>query len=137
MTDLLDVQFMPLTAPTVGAVAVMAGEELAFGSAARSLDERAKGALTKAARAAGFTGKAKTAIEVLAPGGIDAQRVIVLGTGKPARELDRLLLGGAAFAQISARKGDAGTLIADPADLGEASADAFTADLALGAVLRS
>ena len=38
-----------------------------------------KGALTKAARAAGFTGKAKTAIEILAPAGIDAQRLILAG----------------------------------------------------------
>ena len=74
----------------------------------RAMDERSKGALTKAARAADFTGKAKTAIEVLAPPGIDAPRVILMGTGRSPKELDRLLLGGFAYAQISARKGEAG-----------------------------
>jgi leucyl aminopeptidase len=137
MADLIDVQFMPLSTAPAGTLVVLAGEELALGPAARGIDERTKSALTKAARAAGFTGKAKTAIEILAPGGVDAQRLMVAGTGKAARELDRLQLGGYAFAQVSARKGETATLIADPADPGEVSAEVFAADLALGAVLRS
>ena len=137
MPELLDVQFMPLSAAPVGTVLVLTGEELALGPAARSIDERMKGAILKAAKAAAFTGKAKTAIEILAPAGIDAQRLVVAGTGKAARELDRLMLGGFAFAQISARKGEVATILADPADPGEASAEVFAADLALGALLRS
>ena len=137
MPELLDVQFMPLSAAPVGTVLVLTGEELALGPAARSIDERMKGGILKAAKAAAFTGKAKTAIEILAPAGIDAQRLVVAGTGKAARELDRLMLGGFAFAQISARKGEVATILADPADPGEASAEVFAADLALGALLRS
>jgi leucyl aminopeptidase len=91
----------------------------------------------RAARAADFTGKAKTAIEVLAPPGLDSSRVVLLGVGRAPRELDRLMLGGYALAQISARKGDAATIIAEPADPGEVSAEIFAADLALGALLRS
>ena len=49
----------------------------------------------------------------------------------------RLLLGGAASAQISARKGETASLLAEPADPGEVSAEIFAADLALGALLRS
>jgi leucyl aminopeptidase len=137
MPDLLDIQFMPLSTAPAGAVLLLAGQELALGSAARGIDERTKGALTKAARAADFTGKAKTSIEVLAPTGIDTPRLILLGTGKVAGELDRVRLGGFAFAQIGARKGEAGTIIADPADPGAVSAEVFAADLALGALLRS
>ena len=44
MPDLLDVQFMPLSAAPAGAVLLLAGQELALGSAARGIDERAKGA---------------------------------------------------------------------------------------------
>jgi leucyl aminopeptidase len=128
---------MPLPAAPTGAVLLLAGQELTLASVARAMDERSKGALTRAARAADFTGKAKTAIEVLAPPGIDAPRVILMGTGKSPKELDRLLLGGFAYAQISARKGEAGTLVAEPADPGEVSAEVFAADLALGALLRS
>ena len=46
---------------------LLAGQELALAPTARGIDERMKGALSKAARAADFTGKAKTPIEILAP----------------------------------------------------------------------
>src|SRR6185503_19977664 len=72
-----------------------------------------------------------------APGGIDAARLILAGTGRAAKELDRLQLGGFAFAQLGARKGEVGTVVADPADPGEASTEEFAADLALGALRRS
>jgi leucyl aminopeptidase len=137
MAEPLQISFASLSAATSGAVMVLAGEDLALGTAARALDERSKGALLKAARAADFKGKAKTSVEVLAPGGLEAQRVIVAGTAGVGSELERLQLGGYAFAQLSARKGDAAALIADPADVGEVTTEAFAADLALGALLRS
>ena len=101
------------------------------------MDERTKGALSKAAQAAAFSGKAKSSIEVFAPPGIDAQRVILVGTGRGGNELDRLLLGGYAYAQIAGRKTESGSVVAEPADLGGVGADEFAADLALGALLRS
>jgi leucyl aminopeptidase len=137
MSDLLEIQFASLSAAPAGALVLLAGQELALAPTARGLDERMKGALSKAARAADFTGKAKTSIEILAPSGIDAQRVLLIGAGRAAKELDRLLLGGFALTQISARKGETASIVAEPADLGEASADVFASDLALGALLRS
>jgi leucyl aminopeptidase len=137
MPEPLEIQFVPLSAAPSGAVVLLAGQELALGAAARGIDERTKGALTKAARAADFTGKSKTAVEVLAPAGIDAPRVILAGMGRSPKELDRLQLGGYAYAQLSARKGEIGTIVADPADPGEVSPEIFAADLALGALLRS
>ncbi|HSR81912.1 MAG TPA: leucyl aminopeptidase, partial [Hyphomicrobiaceae bacterium] len=71
------------------------------------------------------------------PGGIDTPRLLVIGAGRPSQELDRLLLGGYALSQITARKGEAASLIADVPDTGEAGADIFAADLAFGALLRS
>ncbi len=137
MAPPLQVQFAPLAAPLANCVVALAGDELALAPTASGMDERTKGALTKAARAAGFTGKARTAIEVLAPAGIDAQRVILAGMGRAPDELDRLRLGGFAFAQIKARKTPAASLIAEAADLGHISPEVFAADLAFGAVLRS
>src|SRR5262245_56895472 len=101
MPEPLDIEFAALSAAPAGAVVVLAGPELALGGAARSRDDRRKGALLKAARAADFTGKAKSAIEILAPSGIDAPRIVLLGTGRVAKDLDRLMLGGAAFSQLS------------------------------------
>ena len=137
MSEPLEIQFAPLSAPPAGTVVLLAGPELALAPTTRSLDERMKGALSKAARAADFSGKAKTVIEILAPTGIDTPRLLLIGTGRAAKELDRLLLGGYALAQISARKAEAASLVAEPADAGEASAEVFAADLALGALLRS
>ena len=137
MSEPLEIQFAALSAAPAGTIVLLAGQELALAATARGLDDRMKGALSKAARAADFTGKAKTAIEILAPTGVDASRLLLIGAGRAAKELDRLLLGGYALAQASARKGEAASLVAETVDTGEASAEAFAADLALGALLRS
>ena len=137
MTTPLEIQFVPLSTAAAAVTVVLAGEELALAPAVRAVDERIKGGLGKAARAAGFSGKARTAIEVLAPSGIDVQRLIVTGAGRAGSEHDRLRLGGYVYAQISARKTDSASLIADLSDTGETGAETFAADLALGALLRS
>jgi leucyl aminopeptidase len=133
----LEIQFVPLSAAPAPTLVVLAGEELALAPAVRAIDERAKGGMGRAARAAQFTGKARTAIEILAPAGLDVQRLIAVGAGRAASEHDRLRLGGYAFAQIAARKSESASLIADLADTGEAGPEALAADLALGALLRS
>jgi leucyl aminopeptidase len=137
MSEPLEIQFASLSTAPTGTLVLLAGQELALAPTARGLDERMKGALSKAARAADFTGKAKTTIEILAPVGVDTARLLLIGAGRGAKELDRLLLGGYALAQISARKGEAASLIAEAPDTGEASAEVFAADLAFGALLRS
>jgi leucyl aminopeptidase len=137
MSEALEIQFASLSAAPTGALALLAGAELALAPTARGLDERTKGAVSKAARAADFTGKAKTSMEILAPAGIDTPRLLVIGAGRPSKELDRLLLGGYALSQITARKGEAASLVAEVSDTGEVGADIFAADLAFGALLRS
>jgi leucyl aminopeptidase len=137
MTMPLEIQFVPLTASPGPTTVVLAGEELALAPAVRAIDERTKGGLARAARAAGFTGKARTAIEILAPAGIDVQRLLVAGAGRSSSEYDRLRLGGFVYAQICARKTESASLIADLADTGEVGAETLAADLALGALLRS
>ena len=137
MPQPIEIQFMPLSSDPVGPLVLLAGQELALGPSARNIDERTKGGLSKAARAADFTGKAKSAIELLAPTGLDTPRLLLVGTGRDSKELERLLLGGYALAQISARKGEVATLVAEPADLGGVSAEAYASDLAMGALLRS
>jgi leucyl aminopeptidase len=133
----LEIEFVPLSAAPEPTLVVLAGEEMALAPSGRAIDERAKGGVERAARAAAFTGKARTAIEILAPAGLDVQRLIVAGAGRAASEYDRLRLGGYAFAQIAARKTERASLIADLADTGEASPEALAAELALGALLRS
>jgi leucyl aminopeptidase len=137
MSAPLEIQFVPLTAAPSPTVVALAGEEMALAPAVRALDERTKGGLVRAARAAAFTGKPRTAIEILAPVGIDAQRLLLAGAGRTASEHDRLRLGGYIYAQIAARKTESASLIADLADTGGVGPDTVAADLALGALLRS
>ncbi len=137
MTAPLQVQFVQLTATLSPTVVVLAGEEVALAPSVAAIDERIKGGLTKAARAAAFTGKPRTAIEILAPVGIDAQRLVVVGAGRTASEYDRLRLGGFAYAQIAARKTESASLFSDLADTGGVGAETAAADLAFGALLRS
>jgi len=137
MPEPLDIQFVPFNGEMAPTVLVLADDGVALGAAAKRIDERSKGQLTKAAGAAEFKGKARTAIEVLAPAGIESRRVVMMGTGGTKTEHDRLRLGGAAYAQIGTRKVETATLVADPADPGQVSEEVFAADLALGALLRS
>ena len=137
MAQPLEIQFVPLSAPFASAVAVLAGEEVALGVTAGAIDARSKGALSKAARAAGFAGKPRTAIEILAPAGLEVQRVVLAGAGRAMTQYDRLRLGGFAFAQIAARKCESASLIAELAEPGGASIEVLAADLAFGALLRS
>lgn len=139
MSDRLVVEFAPLESPLQPVTALLCAQDLALGSYTRTLDGKAKGAVLQAAEAADFKGKAKTSFEILAPGGLDVRRLVVIGVGQPeqAKETDWVNLGGYLHAQIAARKCDAASLVADVPDPRSRSAADIAADLAFGAVLRS
>jgi len=139
MSDRPAVEFAPLKAPLQPVAAILSAQDLTFGPQTRTIDSKANGLVAKAAEAAEFKGKAKTAIEVLAPAGLDLRRLVVIGVGQPdqAKETDWVNLGGYAYAQIAARKGEAASLVAEVPDPKSRTAADLAADLAFGAVLRS
>ena len=139
MTDRLAIEFAPLKASLQPVAAILSSQDRALGSQGRSLDNRTDGAILRAAEAADFTGKPKTSFELLAPSGIDVNRLVVVGAGKPdqAKEMDWVNLGGYVYAQITARKCETASLISEVADPRSRSAADIAADLAYGAVLRS
>ncbi|MFC7290203.1 leucyl aminopeptidase [Hirschia litorea] len=57
--------------------------------AAVSVDKSSQGALTKAMKAARFEGKLGQIVEILAPSGVDAERVLIVGLGKSDKADDR------------------------------------------------
>jgi leucyl aminopeptidase len=63
------------------ALAVMVAEGGALSPSAAALDERLGGALARAITAARMTGKPGQAVELLAPQGVDAARVLAIGVG--------------------------------------------------------
>src|SRR5580698_2776410 len=72
-----------VTARESGAWVVAAAEKAALLPAAVRLDKASGGALTRALKFSRFTGKAGQFLEVLAPSGVKASRLLLVGLGKP------------------------------------------------------
>jgi leucyl aminopeptidase len=138
MTDSLEIAFASLSSAPQAVCAGLAGSELTLGPALQALNSRSGGAIVKAAEAAEFKGKSKTAIEVLVPPKLDIQRLVLVGAGKVGEltETDWATLGGFALGQISVRKTAEASLIAEVAGDAHTKPDAVAASLAFGAVLR-
>lgn len=93
------------------------------------------GILAKAAKVAGFTAKSMSVLDVLAPQGSPADRIVVIGLGKPAKVTahDWLRAGGTAAAQF--KKAEKVVVYLDA--LGIEVDGKAAADFALGLLLRA
>jgi leucyl aminopeptidase len=136
MPDALKLGFGAYSAPTKGVLVVFCDNKLKFGPASTRMLGAAAARVARAAKAAGFTGKKDTSLELIAPEGLKVDRLVVLGAG-PASGLapqDFLKLGGAAMGKVPARAA-AATVVA------ELAGGAMTADqaarLAQGVRLRA
>ncbi|RIK98977.1 MAG: leucyl aminopeptidase [Proteobacteria bacterium] len=135
MPDAVKVGFVPLSAAARGTLVVFCDDQLKFGAATRKLLGGVERAVKRAATAAAFKGKAHAALDLLAPEGLKADRLIVIGTGKAADlKGDAMLkLGGAAAGKL---KGEAPvTIVADLPNGATGAAEA--AALAAGVRLRA
>jgi leucyl aminopeptidase len=136
MSGALKLEFAPLTATPKGVLILFCEEGLKFGSAARRIIESTGDLITRAAAADRFKGKNGAALDIVAPGGLDVPRLVVLGVGK-ARDLkgqDFVKLGGAAMGKIPAAASEA-SIVADLP--GGAIKPDRLADFALGVQLRA
>jgi leucyl aminopeptidase len=119
-----------------GVLVVLTDEELRFGRQTALALSPAGDLLSRAAKAEGFKGKKNKAIELFAPAGLKAERLIVLGVGK-VKELkvsDWPKLGGAAMGKIPSAAKIVTVLVDLPE--GKVSPEA-AADFALGMRLRA
>jgi leucyl aminopeptidase len=128
--------FVPLRAPTGGVLVVFADEGVRLGPRTRSILGSAVELVTRAAKADRFTGKAGSALDIVAPAGLKAARLIVIGAGKAAdrKPQDLVKLGGSAMGRIPSAASEA-TVLLELAD--EALKPNTAADVALGATLRA
>jgi leucyl aminopeptidase len=80
-------------------------EGLKFGPAARKALEPAGDLVQRAAAADRFTGKSGTSLDIVAPAGLQATRLTILGIGKAGKlkSHDLVKLGGAAMGKVPAR----------------------------------
>jgi leucyl aminopeptidase len=121
---------------------IFAGADLAMGDRTKAVVGAAQGQIERAAAAAKFKGKTGSCLEILAPVGLAASRLLILGVGvgngeegdKPAKFEDYLNLGGQVAAKIES--GASALVLLDTPEAPSEPAEA-AAQLALGGWLRA
>ena len=131
----MKIAFAKPQVPTGGALVVGVLDGRTLTPSAARLDGDTGGMLTRAMAASRFEGKKDQALAVLAPQGVEAGRVLLLGLGK-AEALDPLAaqaFGGAAIAQLAGSGEAQAWLAVDEIGFGAVQ---FAANAAFGALLR-
>ncbi len=141
MSQQLNVEFVSLSDDLERTTIIIGAEDkdaLALAATGDALNTKSSNAIIRSAKAAGFIGKSKTGIEVLAPAKLKCQRLLVVGAGAAdkAKSTDWILLGGAIAGRVGARKTKTASLIAEVVDGGGRKPEDIAADLALGMQLR-
>jgi leucyl aminopeptidase len=121
-----------------GALVVFVGEGGQLSAGAQAVDTASGGQLGRAMKAASFTGKKGKLIELLAPAGLGASRVLAAGLGDPAKADARSFedLGGEIAARLQTLEAEVAADFAGMADLGVGT-DVAAAHFAHGAQLRN
>jgi leucyl aminopeptidase len=114
MTDAVKVGFVPFSAAARGILVVFCDETLQFGPATGKVLGAAVSLVRRAAETNQFKGKSGAVLDILAPEGLKAKRLIVMGLGKLAeiKDNDFLKIGGSAAGTLRAGK-DAVTIVAE------------------------
>ena len=132
----LKLEFTRFSPPAKGVLIVFCEEGLKFGSAARQAIAPAADLVTRAAATERFKGKNASTLDIVAPAGLEVDRLLIIGVGK-ARDLkqnDFVKLGGVAMGKVPPAAADA-TIVADLP--GSGLKPDRIADLALGVRLRA
>jgi leucyl aminopeptidase len=114
MPDAVKVGFVPFSNAARGILVVFCDEQLKFGAAAAKALGSAAAVVKRAAASNNFKGKSASTLDILAPEGLKADRLLVIGTGKldALKETDLLKFGGVLTGKIHAGT-DAVTVVAD------------------------
>ncbi|MBZ6378554.1 leucyl aminopeptidase [Pacificimonas flava] len=81
----MNIEFLSEAPAEGAALVVLSAKDLVLSEAAQRIDEAGDGALRRAAKAARFSGEEGKSVELLAPAGSNASRVILMGTGAQGR----------------------------------------------------
>jgi leucyl aminopeptidase len=117
MSDAVKVGFVPFSATPRGILVVFCDDALKFGPATRKALGTVANLVKRAAETNQFKGKSGAVLDLLEPEGIEVQRLLVVGTGKPSglKEQDFLKFGGVAAGKL--RPGNGGvTIVAELPD---------------------
>jgi leucyl aminopeptidase len=104
MSDAVKVGFVPFSTAPRGVLVVFCDDTLKFGAATRKGLGTAADVVKRAAETNQFKGKSGSTLDILAPEGLKASRLIVVGAGKLSaiKDNDFLKLGGAAAGKLLA-----------------------------------
>jgi leucyl aminopeptidase len=136
MSDAVKVGFVPFSTAARGMLVVFCDDTLKFGAATAKALGDAAATVKKAAATSQFKGKSASTLDLLAPEGLKACRLLVIGTGKveELKDSDLLKFGGVLAGKICAGI-DAVTVVAElPSG---AMAPEQAASIASGVLLRA
>ncbi len=133
----LSFDFTAPATPTTRSAVLVTGADGALGSAGDTLDKAGAGIIRRAVAAARFKGKLFSGLDLVAPSGLDLDRLSLVGLGAAGelKESDWVRLGGAVMGRVAEGKGDAATIVLELPQ--GAVAPEQAADVALGMMLRS
>jgi leucyl aminopeptidase len=135
----MKVAFAEIDLSKKGVIVVAVAPDTTLTGSAASLDQHTGGALTRALDTAKFKAKSGDLIDIVAPAGVAASRIIVLGIGKP-KEMSAgkaADLGGGLAAHLLRLPEAQAQIILDQLPEGEFSTAELAAQIGFGAVLRS
>ncbi|WP_420410886.1 leucyl aminopeptidase [Roseibium sp.] len=138
MTRLNKISFAKIGTPAKGVVVGLAAQGLGTGEITTGLVSGLTGGLARVSEIGGFSGKAKTSLDLVAPAGLDLDRLIFFGIGAPD-ELTRddwRNFGGAVYASLKKTKTETATVLLDAPEGVELGAEE-AAEFAMGAKLRA
>jgi leucyl aminopeptidase len=133
----MKISFSAKAPATADALVVGVFDKRVLSHAAAGLDKRMKGALVQAMKASRFKGGKEHFLDIVAPAGVKAHRVVLAGLGKKGEmgELGAQKVGGSLVAHLNRVGGKRATVLVGGWSNGDAARDA--ANLAYGARLRS
>src|ERR1700731_2386469 len=107
MPHAVKVGFVPFSAAPRGTLVVFSDDALKFGAATRKALGPAADLVGRAAATNQFKGKSGSTLDILAPEGLKASRLIVVGAGNLSaiKDNDFFKLGGAAAGKLGAGTG--------------------------------
>jgi leucyl aminopeptidase len=135
--DVPSIEFAPLQETRQTVRLVFSEAKAGFSPSLKALDAQASGLVTRAAGIAKFTGAKKSGLDLIAPAGLDIERLIVmgLGTAEKYREGDWVALGGRLRARLAGVRAASADIVLEGA-AANAISGRDAASVALGFLLR-
>jgi leucyl aminopeptidase len=135
----MQVTFVKPGLPDGGAYVVACADGEKLSGAAAAADKKTKGALTKAMAATRFTGAKNQVVELLAPQGLECERLLLIGLGKvqDVKERNFEAVGGTIAGRLLTSGEKLVTFAVEPPAKSGVSDAVAAARIALGACLRA